>query len=156
LLSIDVDGNDYWIWEAIKAVSPQIVICEYNSLWGNEKSLAVAYDPSFSITEAHYSHLYYGASMKALTNLAASKGYSFLGSNSMGVNLFFVKNEYFSSFKIPSFQETYVESKFRTSKGINGEPTYKSGKERLSAVRDLPLIDIETGKVSLISEIFNC
>jgi hypothetical protein len=156
ILSIDVDGNDYWIWEAIKTVTPQVVICEYNSLWGYEKSLAVAYDPSFFRTGAHYSNLYYGASIKALTNLAASKGYSLLGSTSAGNNLFFVKNTYASSFKIPSIQEAYVESKCRESRDVNGKLTYISEKERLYVVRDLPLLDVETCKTSLISEIFGC
>ena len=156
ILSIDVDGNDYWIWQAIKTVSPQVVICEYNSLWGNEKSLAVAYDPSFNRAKAHYSNLYWGASIKALSNLAASKGYSLLGSNSFGHNLFFVKNAYASSFEIPSLESAYVENKFRESRGINGELTYKTGKERLSVVRDLHLLDVDTGQTALISEIFKC
>ena len=156
ILSIDIDGNDYWVWEAISVVSPQIVICEYNSLWGNEKSLAVAYDPFFFRTKAHYSNLYWGASIKALTSLAASKGYSLLGSNSAGSNLFFVKSTYAQFFDIPSPKEAYVESKFREARGINGELMYKSGKERHSFVRDLPLVDLETGKISPISDIFQC
>jgi len=156
ILSIDIDGNDYWIWEAINVVSPQVVICEYNSLWGSEKSLAVAYDPSFVRTNAHYSNLYSGASITALTNLAALKGYSLLGSISTSNIAFFVKNIYAPFFKIPSPQEAYVESKFRESRGINGELTYISGKERLSVVRELPLIDLETGETSVISNIFQC
>ena len=43
LLSIDIDGNDYWVWEAIDVISPRIVICEYNSLWGATKSVSITY-----------------------------------------------------------------------------------------------------------------
>ncbi len=37
ILSIDIDGNDYWVLEAIECINPQILICEYNNLFGNEK-----------------------------------------------------------------------------------------------------------------------
>ncbi len=79
LLSIDIDGNDYWIWEAIDSVHPRIIICEYNSVFGAEKAVSVPYNPAFSRTAAHFSNLYFGASLPALCRLAARKGYVFAG-----------------------------------------------------------------------------
>ena len=61
LMSIDIDGNDYWVWDAIKVVKPRIVICEYNNLFGSDNELTIPYDPLFVRSEAHYSNLYYGA-----------------------------------------------------------------------------------------------
>ena len=72
ILSIDIDGNDYWIWDAIDVVNPRIVICEYNSLWGAEHAVSTPYNPAFSRSDAHFSNLYYGASIMALTRLIFS------------------------------------------------------------------------------------
>ena len=73
LLSIDIDGNDYWIWEKIDSINPGIVVCEYNALWGDIHSISVPYSPDFNRTNVHYSNLYYGSSIKALILLAKRK-----------------------------------------------------------------------------------
>ena len=93
LLSIDVDGNDYWIWEAINAVDADIVITEYNSIFGKSQAVTVPYDPEFYRTKAHHSNLYWGASLKAFVMLANKKGYVFVGCNHNGNNAYFVKKE---------------------------------------------------------------
>ena len=69
ILSIDIDGNDYWVWKAISCVQADIVICEYNSRFGSERAVTIPYDPNFYRTEAHSSNLYFGASIRALTLL---------------------------------------------------------------------------------------
>ena len=56
LLVIDVDGNDYWIWEAITTISPRIVICEYNGTFGCEYFITIPYDEKFNRTKEHYSN----------------------------------------------------------------------------------------------------
>ena len=61
LLSVDIDGNDYLVLEAITAVSPRIVIVEYNSLFGSRAAVSVPYRADFNRSRAHYSNLYYGA-----------------------------------------------------------------------------------------------
>ena len=45
ILSIDIDGNDYWIWECIEVVNPIIVIVEYNSVFGSKYAITIPYDP---------------------------------------------------------------------------------------------------------------
>ena len=52
LLSIDIDGNDYWITEAISVINPIILIIEYNSAFGYEKHYSVPYDKTFVRSKA--------------------------------------------------------------------------------------------------------
>ena len=61
LLSIDIDGNDYWVWKAITTIDPSIVVIEYNSILGSSKNYTVPYSKNFERNRAHYSNLYYGA-----------------------------------------------------------------------------------------------
>ena len=70
LLSIDVDGNDYWIWENINYIDPILVIVEFNSNFGFEQKISVPYKENFIRTEEHYSNLYWGASLEAFKFLA--------------------------------------------------------------------------------------
>ena len=93
LLSIDIDGNDYWVWEAIDIVKPVVVVCEYNAVFGDIYKLTVPYRNNFQRTKAHFSNLYFGASLPALIDLAQRKGYVFAGTNSNGCNAFFICNE---------------------------------------------------------------
>ncbi len=93
LLSIDIDGNDYWVWKAITTINPRVVVIEYNASMGYEKSLTVKYDPNFDRHKKHPSGWYHGASLAALTKLANSKGYILVGCDSAGVNAFFVRKD---------------------------------------------------------------
>ena len=97
LLSIDIDGNDYWIWEAITACSPRLVIIEYNSLFGPDRAVVVPYDPEFDrhrfVEAAEGGHYYFGASLQALSRLAEQKGYRLVVTEPRGVNAFFLRND---------------------------------------------------------------
>jgi hypothetical protein len=91
LFSLDLDGNDYWVWEAMTACSPRIVILEYNSMFGPDRAVTIPYDPAF---DRHRHHaLYYGASLSALTRLAARKGFRLVAVEPTGVNAFFLRND---------------------------------------------------------------
>jgi len=154
LLSVDIDGNDYWVWDAINIVSPRIVVCEYNSLWGNELSVTTPYDEAFSRTRAHYSNLYFGASITALTNLADAKGYSLVGSNMAGNNLFFVRNDLLGDIEVVAPRDAWVQSRFRESRDESGALTFLSFAERLKLVTNLPLVDLEDGNQYTIGELY--
>ncbi len=93
LLSIDIDGNDYWVWKAIDVVNPRVVVCEYNACFGCDRAITVAYDPVFDRRAKHPSLLYFGASLPALTALAKTKGYVLAGCDQHGVNAFFVRQD---------------------------------------------------------------
>lgn len=102
LLSIDIDGNDYWVWKAINVIKPRVVVMEYNASFGLDKSLTIKYSPNFDRYKKHSSGLYHGASLSALTKLAKSKGYILVGCDSTGCNAFFVSKEAAKK-KLPEF-----------------------------------------------------
>jgi len=155
LLSIDIDGNDYWVWDAIDVISPRIVVCEYNSLWGDTLSVTTPYQPSFSRTKEHYSNLYFGASITALTDLAKSKGYSLVGSNTAGNNIFFVRNDLLKGLIVLSPQNAWIESRFRESRNKSGNLSYLSFDERLGLVSDMPLVNLSDGQQYSVSELYS-
>ena len=69
ILSIDIDGNDYWVWQSINIIKPTIVICEYNAVFGDLRRITTPYRADFQRTRAHYSNLYFGASLQALIEI---------------------------------------------------------------------------------------
>jgi hypothetical protein len=88
LLSIDLDGNDYWVWDAIKVVEPKVVIIETHNEFGFE-DIVVPYDPDYLYPGKH-PH-YHGASPVAMTKLAKQKGYRLVGANELGFNFIFIR-----------------------------------------------------------------
>jgi len=89
-LSIDIDGMDYWIWEAIDCVNPRVVLVEANGKFGM-RSITVPYDANW-IYDQHVHPHYHGASLSAFTKLANKKGYRLVGTNRFGYNAFYVRN----------------------------------------------------------------
>ncbi len=147
ILHIDLDGNDYWIWEEIDAVSPTLLILEYNSVFGSERAITVPYDKNFVRTEAHYSNLYFGASLLALCELSEKKGYRFIGCNSAGNNAFFIRKDRMNDkIKELSPKNGYVMSKGRESRDKDGKLTFVTGDARAEIIRGLPVIDTRTNK----------
>jgi len=153
LLSIDVDGNDYWLWEAFTLTKPVIVVIEYNSLFGSRSAVTIPYNEEFYRTKAHYSNLYWGTSLKALCRLAKSKGYIFLGSNSSGNNAYFVRKDRKGGLKEVSVSAGYVEARYRESRDRNGNLTYLSGKDRLKEIKNMKVYDVESNKVYQLKKI---
>ncbi len=92
-LSIDVDGNDYWLWETLNCVSPRVVCIEYNAGLGPELSVTVPYDDAFERFAKHPGGFFYGASLAALVKLGEQKGYYLIGCDSTGTNAFFLRND---------------------------------------------------------------
>lgn len=90
LLSIDIDGNDYWIWDALEVVQPRVVIIETHVEFGTE-NIVVPYDPDYTFPGRH--PVYHGASPEAMTRLARRKGYRLVGSNAYGHNALFVRQD---------------------------------------------------------------
>lgn len=91
LLSIDIDGNDYWVWEAVEVAQPAVMSVEYNWRFGPDAAVTIPYEPAFDRTAAHPSWLYFGASLAALEALGKRKGYTLVAASSSGVNAFFVR-----------------------------------------------------------------
>jgi hypothetical protein len=143
LLSIDIDGNDYWVWETIDAVIPSIVVVEYNSRFGPERAVTVPYDPGFFRTTAHYSNIYYGASLAALCLLGKRKGYSFVGCNTAGNNAFFVRSELRPA-GLPELTPAkgFVPLQFRESRNAEGKLALMTADQESALLETLPLTEV--------------
>jgi hypothetical protein len=89
LMSIDIDGNDYWIWDALTVVEPRVVIIETHTEFGLN-SIVVPYDKDYRYPGKHPD--YHGASPVAMEKLARKKGYRLVGANHYGFNTIYVKN----------------------------------------------------------------
>lgn len=155
LLSIDIDGNDYWIWEAITVVRPRIVVCEYNSAFGPTANLSIPYSPEFYRTKAHYSNLYFGASLGAFCELAEKKGYDFIGTAGAGVNAFFVRKDLSGPFRKCAPAADFKPSANRDSRDRKGRNSFLRHGERLPVIRELPLVDVVTGESRSIGDWYN-
>jgi hypothetical protein len=153
LLSVDVDGNDYWIWKALTVISPRIVIVEYNSLFGSRSAVTIPYSESFSRTTAHASNLYWGASLAAMCRLAGEKGYVFAGSNSAGCNAFFVRRDVAARIAEVECAAGFVESRFRESRDGQGRLTFLSGSDRLRAIGDQMVVDLDRDALVAIRDL---
>ena len=89
LLSIDIDGNDYYVLQAIRAVRARVVVIEYNAKFPPPMDLVIPYDPQHAWDGSDYM----GASLQALANLAGRLGYQLVGTNITGANAFFVRSD---------------------------------------------------------------
>ena len=95
VLTIDIDGNDYWVWNAIRSHRPRVVVCEYNG----------SLDPTVSCVQPYTPHLgwdsteFFGASLTALVQLGRQKGYTLVYTDLTGTNAFFVLDEYATEFE---------------------------------------------------------
>ncbi|MFC1703305.1 hypothetical protein ACFL1E_00785 [Candidatus Omnitrophota bacterium] len=89
LLSVDIDGNDYWVWKAITHYRPRVVVIEYNPSFDSDLKWVMKYNPQ----HVWNGTIYYGASLKSLEILGAQKGYKLIGCNFTGANAFFVRED---------------------------------------------------------------
>lgn len=148
ILSIDVDGMDYHLLAAINRFRPRILICEYNSVFGPDRKITVPYSAGFTRGSAHYSHLYFGASLAAFADLAERKGYVLIGGTSEGVNAFFVRADLMGpGLEARTPGEVHVRSKLREGRDREGGMTYHSWTERQAEIAGLPVLNIETGEI---------
>lgn len=155
LLSIDVDGNDYWILEKLEYLSPTIIICEYNSIFGDLFKLSVPYNKNFVRSHAHYSNLYFGASIKAMMTMLEKKGYTFLGTGSAGVNAFFVKKELEVNFKEIIKKKFFFPAIVKEALDENGKLTNEKILDVLNKIDDLEVFDFDYNKNKKIKEYNN-
>jgi hypothetical protein len=121
-LSIDIDGNDYWVWDAINVISPQVVMIETHNEFGLN-NIVVPYDPNYFFPGKH--PVYHGASPVAMTNLAKKKGYRLVGANELGFNFIFVKNGIAEKF----LPEVSVES-------VLTHPSVQEGYKKFEPIKD--------------------
>jgi hypothetical protein len=135
LLSIDLDGVDYWIWDAIEVIRPRVVAVEYQDIIGPDRSLTVPYSDDFNAyvyPKTSGMPNFCGASLPAFVKLARKNGYRLVGCNRLGYNAFFVLNPY-GERDIP---EIDIRECFTHPKVLWGM------KERYPTVKDLPWVEV--------------
>jgi hypothetical protein len=154
ILSVDIDGVDWFVLESIIARMPSIVIVEYNGLFGSQSAVSVPYNPSFVRSAAHHSNIYYGASIAAFDVLARANGYALVGGNSVGSNAFFVRRHLLNDrVREVAVTEAYRPTAFREARDAGGRLTFPKRKERRHIVGHLPLVDVITKETLLVSEL---
>jgi len=137
VLSVDIDGNDYWLWSAINVVNPRLVVVEYNASFGDERAVTIPYEPDFDRKAKHPSGFYHGASLAALHYLGITKGYQLVGCDFTGVNAFFVRNDLVSpKIRTLSVEDAFIENRGRIKyKGLSTE-------EQFDRIKELPLVTV--------------
>lgn len=136
VLSIDVDGNDYWFLQALlPRLQPMIVAVEYNASFGL-RPITVAYDPKFDRHEKHPSGLYEGASLEALTRLCARHGYRLVAIASGGNNAFYARRAHH---ELPSLN---VADAYRECV-VRNELTKTNAAEQWETVKDLAYVMVD-------------
>lgn len=150
ILSIDIDGNDYFVLKELdlNTINPDILILEYNSVFGPIRKITIPYDPNFRRTEKHYSNLYWGASLPALNSLAEEKGYCLIGSNMAGNNAYFIREDLQNNvLRRRNAEDIWVDSKFRESRNMDNSLSFLRKEQRIEAIKGLPVLNIETGLI---------
>jgi hypothetical protein len=89
LFSLDIDSLDYWVLEAMTACRPRVMIIEYNGNFGSQRSVAIARETDMSRAVKGF----HGASLVAMTKLAAAKGYKLLACDESGTNAFYMRTD---------------------------------------------------------------
>ena len=152
LFSLDIDGNDYWILKNLN-VRPEIIVCEYNGLFGDINKITVPYKKTFNREKEHYSNLYFGCSIKSLTSLLKLKGYIFIGSNSSGNNAYFVKKAKFKHLINKLKTIKVFKPKFRESRNLKNKKTFLNYKDSLIKIRKKKILDLDNNKMIKIESI---
>ena len=152
ILSIDIDGNDYWVWDAINCIKPCIVIVEYNHIYGPNAKISIPYKSDFYRTDAHFSNLYWGASLGAYVHLGKKKGYDLVCINQLGHNAFFVREDLRGNLPAVSIAAAWREAKYRESRDENGNLTFLSRHDGLKLIENEMVIDVTDGNLKKIGE----
>ncbi len=146
LLSVDLDGVDWHVLDALRHWRPSILVVEYNDVFGFDRAVSIPYHSSFVRVNAHYSNLYWGASLPAFMYLAKEMDMALVGVNGVGSNAFFVQRDLLND----RITETTLDacrrsSSFSDSRDPAGRLTFVRGAARRDILAGLPLVDVTTG-----------
>lgn len=135
-LSVDVDGVDYWLYEAITVVQPRLVVLEFSTTYGPNRSLTVPYEPAFERYAKHPSGYYQGASLLALTKLAERKGLVLVGCGTAGANAFFVRRDLAAAAGLPTYTAAEAYEINAVWRARHTDP------DAFEVIKHLPLIEV--------------
>lgn len=154
ILSVDIDGVDYYVLNELTEWRPRIIIVEYNAVFGHAAKVSVPYTADFQRGRQHYSNLYYGASLGAFAHLLGPRGYALVGVNVVGSNAFFVRRDLLNEFvQEVSIEQAYRPSIFREGRDSAGNLSFKQGNDKRGVISDMPLIDVETGASMKVADL---
>ena len=129
VLSIDVDGNDYWFLKGLIDIYPTVICVEYNASFGLEP-VSVPYDPMFDRHEKHPSGWYHGASLTALAKLCASNGYGLAAISDAGANAFFTRTGKLDP--VTSWRPNVLRDQW----------SGKNAQQQFLTIRGMPLVEV--------------
>ena len=104
-LSVDIDGNDYHIREALDTYMPRVIVMEYNGCFGPTSEYVMGYNENYSL---NIGDIKFGASLLSLINQANRLGYDYVYSESRGADAFFIRKD-INPFKTLTSEEGWVE-----------------------------------------------
>jgi len=134
VLSIDIDGNDYWMAETLLPLRPAILAIEYNASFGT-RPITVPYDPEFERHAKHPSGWYHGASLEALARLCRRWEYKLVAVSSGGLNAFFAPGSRADLLALdPStaYRENLLRNRW----------SGKTASEQWETIKGMPYIDV--------------
>ena len=157
LISLDIDGNDYWVLQNLDFSNVQIVVCEYNPLYGSNTACTVERNDFFDRTKEHFSWLHYGMSLRAAIDLLSLSELTFIGTNRAGNNAFFIKQEFVKSldFELPNNNELdeFVDWRVRESRDMNGNLSFLSKTDALKIISNCRITNTATSETYSVGQI---
>ena len=155
ILSIDLDGNDYWIVEAMGNINLDIIIVEYNPILSTVEPVSTIYDLNFNRADKHYSFKYYGASLESFIEYFKISGFIFIGTTSQGTNAFFVNMKYSAIFDgLIKDPNVYKNISSRESRDETGKLSFIDSYSERKLIGDLKVINTITKQVKFIRETY--
>ncbi|WP_338243184.1 hypothetical protein [Aurantiacibacter hainanensis] len=133
LLSLDMDGNDYYIWEAIDVISPRVCVFETHNVIPGDLSLTIPYDETFFAWNKKGAEVdFRSVSLAAMQKLSTAKGYTMVGGHKHGFNVFFVRNDLMNShLKSATINEVH-----------DNEGTRMAQATRWEALKGMPWVEV--------------
>lgn len=154
LLSVDIDGNDYWILKEINGYKPRILICEYNAIYGKIDAVTVPYKENFHRTNEHFSNLHFGASLEAIKLIAKEKGYYFIGTNNNACNAFFIREDLIMYLPKSMIENNiYLPYKYRQARDENGQLLFLHPREEVALIANQEVYDVCEKKIKKVYEL---
>ena len=146
LFSLDIDGNDYFILNALPNSFADIFVVEYNQNFGPNLEISTPYIDNFDRYQYHYSGLCWGVSIKALVKLMERKGYAFVGTNTECCNAFFIKMSFINRIDKSIFESNHLDKACNDyvcdAKDKNGKRIYLPVNDRLQLIKDAEVINL--------------
>lgn len=150
ILSIDLDGQDYWVLKEIELSKIQIVICEFNPIFGNKIKVSVPENHSF-VRSKNTKNLFWGGSLNLFSSHMSSQGFSLVGTNLVANNAFFVRSELKNRIRIKDYESInsleQLDYLIRESIDLNGSLDFFSYLDSLNVIKDQLVFDAEDDSI---------